>query len=141
MTQDWSQQRRANAEARARQLQNKQYAESVAAAEHIRAFVRAARATGLEPQPLRARNGDGTRTAKTPLTGWYIKADHSMAIDTDGNFYLLTAPLTLMDRMKGISPAATAPPLILGKGGRDGEQIDLVDALTNVIPNWRDHQG
>ena len=66
-----------------------------------------------------------------------MKADKSMAVDRDGNFYLLTSPVSLKDRLVGTHPKSSEPPLILGKGGRDGEQIDLVEALTKVVPNWR----
>jgi hypothetical protein len=38
-------------------------------------------------------------------------------------------PWSLRSRFAGATPVASEPPLILGKGARDGESIDLVDAL------------
>lgn len=139
MDDSWAEQRRQNAKARADALKNKQAAESRVAGEYLGQFVRAAQATGVEPEPLLMRNGDGSRTAKTSLSGWYLKADKSVAVDVDGNYYVLTAPLTLKDRFMGLEPEPVPPPLILGKGGRDGEQIDLVISLTNRVPTWRNY--
>ena len=68
--------------------------------------------------------------------GWYLKADKSVAVGEDGKFYILTAPLTLAQRLRGVKPEPSPPTLILGKGGRDGEQIDLTEALTMRIPTW-----
>ena len=59
-----------------------------------------------------------------------------VAVDEDGNFYILTAPLTLSQRLRGVKPEPAPPTLILGKGGRDGEQIDLTEALSMRIPTW-----
>lgn len=137
MDESWSEQRRKNAEIKARQLEEAQRAESRVAAGYLQQFVRAANAEGVPPVRLETRSGDGRKTAKTNLEGWYVKADKSMAVDRDGNFYLLTSPVSLKDRLVGTHPKSSEPPLILGKGGRDGEQIDLVEALTKVVPNWR----
>lgn len=139
MDESWSEQRRKNAEIKARQLEEAQAAESRIAAAHLQQFVRAANAEGVAPTRLETRSGDGKRKAKTDLEGWYVKADKSMAVDKDGKFYLLTGPVSLKDMLVGTRPKPSEPPLILGKGGRDGEQIDLVDALTKVVPNWRAH--
>ncbi len=51
---------------------------------------------------------------------------------------MLTAPLTLLDRVRGARVEPQRPPMILGAGGKDGSSIDLVDALERVLPGWRD---
>lgn len=133
----WADQRRHNAAAQAARLQAREAAESAQAAQYLRLFIDAAQKTGIAPEPLYVHAGDGKGRAKTPYRGWYLKADQSVAVDTEGNFYVLTAPLSLRERLTGVRPPASPPPLILGKGGRDGEQIDLVEALDMRVPSWR----
>ena len=137
MDKTWAEQRRENALAQAQRLRQREAKESAQAAQHLQRFVAAAKHQGLASEPLLVRDGQG-RQAKTPLRGWYLKADHSAAVDEDGKFYLLTAPLTLMQRLKGIRPDPAAPTLVLGKGGRDGEQIDLTEALDKRLPTWKE---
>lgn len=138
MEDNWAEQRRKNAALQAERLREREAAESAAAAKHLEAFIAAARRDGIDPEPLFVSAKDGKHRAKTPLKGWYLKADHSVAVDEDGNFYILIAPLTLGERLRGVKPTPSPPPLILGKGGRDGEQIDLVEALDMRNPRWRD---
>ena len=135
MDSTWAEQRRQNARLQADRLREREAAESAQAAEYLTRFISAARRTGLDPEPLVVRAGDG-KQAKTPYRGWYLKADKSVAVDEDGNFYILTAPLTLSQRLRGVRPEPAPPTLILGKGGRDGEQIDLTEALSMRIPAW-----
>lgn len=139
MDESWAEQRRRNAKIKAEALERQQAAESAQASEYLLQFVRAANALEVAPAPLEMRDGQGKRKSKTKINGWYLKADKSMAVDVDGKFYLLTAPLTLKEVFLGSQPTASPPPLILGKGGRDGEQIDLVDALSKVVPTWREY--
>ncbi len=111
-------------------------------AEHRRAeamlkvFTRAARAAGLSPVPLRARGYRRSRSARTPLLGWYLRRDEKAAVDTDGNFYLLLTPLSLLDRFRGVTPRPSRPPLVLGAGGRDGDSVPLRVALDRLLPGW-----
>ena len=56
-----------------------------------------------------------------------------MAVGTDGEFYLLTVPASLRARVRGADLAPSDPPLVLGKGARDGESIDLADALAIAL--------
>ena len=135
MDSTWAEQRRQNARLQAERLREREATESAQAAEYLRLFIGAAHRTGLEPEPLHVRAGDG-KQAKTPYRGWYLKADTSVAVGEDGKFYILTAPLTLAQRLRGVKPEPSPPTLILGKGGRDGEQIDLTEALTMRIPTW-----
>lgn len=138
MEENWAEQRRRNAAAQAERLRERDAFESSQAAQHLEKFVKAARREGVEPEPLFVKAKDGKHRAKTPLRGWYLKADQSVAVDEGGDFYILISPLTLKERLTGVKPKASPPPLILGKGGRDGEQIDLTEALGIRIPNWRD---
>lgn len=135
----WAQQQRENARARADLFAARERAESELAAAHLAQFVAAAKAAGLPAEELVVRKPGTSRFARTELRGWYLKADRSMAVSEDGAFYLLTAPLTITERFRGFNPKPSPPPLILGKGGRDGESIDLVEALDQRLPNWRQH--
>ena len=138
MEENWAEQRRKNAALQAERLRERDAAESAQAAEYLKKFVAAARREGIEPEPLLVKAKDGKHRAKTPLNGWYLKADQSVAVDEKGDFYILIGPLTLRERLTGVKPTSSAPPLILGKGGRDGEQIDLTESLSARIPSWRD---
>ena len=53
-------------------------------------FLAAAKERGLQPRPLKARTLDG-HTVKTDKTGWYLRTNHSVALDTEGNYYSLAA--------------------------------------------------
>lgn len=92
---------------------------------------------GPTPTRLKVRGYGGKGEARTRLTGWYLRADRTAALGTDGAFYVLIAPLSTLDRLRGTTPTSTRPPMILGEGGKDGESIDLPDALEKVLPNWR----
>lgn len=104
----------------------------------LRDFVAVAQRTGDEPEPLRVRGYGGRGSARTPLHGWYLRLDRTAAVDTDGAFYVLTAPLSLLERLRGTHPRPSPPPLVLGAGGRDGDSIDLDVALERLLPGWRD---
>jgi len=79
--------------------------------------------------PLKARSYDGRYRYRTPLEGWYLRRNQSVAVGTDGEFYVLSVPGGLRAAVVGARPEPSDPPLILGKGARDGESLDLVDAL------------
>ena len=67
-------------------------------------------------------------------TGWYLRRDETVAVDTDGEFYVLTAPSSLAARFaRGAPRSRRDPPLVLGAGGKDGESLDLVDALARAL--------
>jgi hypothetical protein len=82
--------------------------------------------------PLVVQGYGGVGTARTNLTGWYLRNNKTVALGTDGKFYVLIAPLSLMDRLRGLKPTPTRPPLIIGEGGKDGDTIALEDALCRV---------
>lgn len=91
----------------------------------------------LPAVPLRVRGYGGRGSARTSLRGWYLRTDRTSGMSTTGDFYVLTAPLTLLDRLRGAEPAPVAPPMVLGAGGKDGESIDLPVALERLLPGWR----
>ena len=129
----WRDRRTNDAAGHVRRLAERQAAESEQARTMIKHFIEAARRSGLEPVPLFARGYGGKGRYRTGLTGWYLRVNESAAIDTEGNFYVMTVPGGLRAIVQGARPEASDPPLILGKGARDGESIDLMDALERVL--------
>lgn len=97
-------------------------------------FVAAARARGLPTEELRARSRSGGATYPTGLRGWALRRDRSSAVAEDGTFYLLSAPALgvlegLVARRRGVRLEPADPPLVMGRGGRDGESVPLADLL------------
>jgi hypothetical protein len=105
--------------------------ESAKAQVLIDAFLVEARSRGLQPQPLRAKLFSG-QSVKSDKTGWYLRKNESLAIGEDGAYYVLTVPGGWKERITGVKLTPSAPPLIVGKGGRDGESGDLAEFL-----KWR----
>ncbi|MBE1877588.1 hypothetical protein [Myceligenerans pegani] len=134
MGQSWAQQRTEAARLQAERLRERQDAEHVRAEAMLAAFVAAARDAGLAPEPLVVRGYGGRGTARTPLRGWYLRTDRTAAVSDDGAFYVLTAPLTVLDRLRGVRPEPKRPPLVLGAGGKDGDSIELAVALDRLLP-------
>lgn len=137
MGQSWAEQRTEAARLQAERLRERQDAEHVRAEAMLVEFVAAARGARLEPEPLVIRGYGGRGTARTPLRGWYLRTDRTAAVSDDGGFYVLTAPLTLLDRLRGVLPEPKRPPLVLGAGGKDGDSIELAVALERLLPGWR----
>jgi hypothetical protein len=104
----------------------------------IDAFVVHAMELGIAPEPIRARTFAGAEV-KTDKVGWYIRKNHSIAVGTDGGYYQLTVPggTGLLERLRGVKLAATPPPLVVGRGGRDGETGDLSEFLDRVLASKR----
>ena len=109
--------------------------ESLQAQKLIDAFVAEARARGIPSEPLRATLLTG-QSVKTDQVGWYLRKNRSLAIGEDGNYYVLTVPGGLRERLSGARLTPTPPPLVVGKGGRDGETGSLSDFL-----RWRLEAG
>jgi hypothetical protein len=131
--QGWSEQRKAAADSHAKALADKEARESAQARAMLADFVAQARARGLAPVPLVVKGYGGKGTAKSRLTGWYLRLDHTVAVGEDGEFYVLTAPLTLLDRIRGVQVSPKEPPLVIGKGSGDGDSIDLADAIARAL--------
>jgi hypothetical protein len=135
---EWAAQRTEAARVQAERLRARQDAVHTQAEMLIAQFLPVVTAHGPAPVPLRVRGYGGRGEARTPLTGWYLRLDRTAAVGSDGRYYTLTAPLSLADRLRGITPAPVRPPMILGDGGKDGESVELPVALERVLPGWRD---
>ena len=103
-------------------------AESKQAQQLIDTFVADARARGLGPQPLRATTYTG-HSVKTDKVGWYLRKNKSLAVGDDGSYYILTVPGGLRERLTGVKLRPSPPPLVIGKGAKDGESGDLAEFL------------
>jgi len=129
VAEDWREGRKEAAATHAHELERRRRAEAAEARALIAEFVAEARRRGIPPVPLKARSYDGRYRYRTPLEGWYLRRNQSVAVGTDGEFYVLSVPGGLRAAVVGARPEPSDPPLILGKGARDGESLDLVDAL------------
>ena len=124
--------RQRSIEARAALLASSQDRESRQAQAMIDAFVAEASESGPPPVPLQAQTLAG-RHLRTSLHGWYLRNDHSAAVGVDGCYYFLRLPDDWRAVLRGARPSPGPPPLVLGKGGKDGESIDLADALKRAL--------
>jgi hypothetical protein len=104
----------------------------------IDGFIARAMELGIDPEPLRAHTFAGA-DVKTDKVGWYIRKNKSIAVGTDGGYYQLTVPggSGFLERLRGVKLAATPPPLVVGRGGRDGETGDLSEFLDRVLASKR----
>lgn len=118
--------RRAELEAAARRQ------EAGAAQALIDAFLVEVRARGIAPEPLRATLMNG-RSVKTDKTGWYLTLRRSVAVGEDGGYYILTVTGSPLAVFTGVALTPSDPPLVVGRGGRDGESGDLQDYLDRVL--------
>ena len=111
----------------------RQQEESVKAQRLIDEFVHQAMKSG--PAPVRLSAIIGGRVVKTNLRGWYLRRDHTIAIGSDGGYYRLGLPgrPSLMDLLKGVRLEPSAPPLVVGRGGKDGESGDLDVFLARAL--------
>lgn len=109
--------------------QQRRSAEAEQARRLIAEFVAEAGARGLPATPLTAAPYQGGPRYRTSLRGWYLRRDRSVAIGTDGEFYLLAVPAGLRARLLGARPQPDRPRLVIGQGGRDGESMPLSQLL------------
>lgn len=124
--------RDAAAQIRAQLLASTALYESEQAQKLIDVFVDEAHAVGLPTVELKARTLDGA-TVKTNIRGWYIRNDHSVAIGEDGKYYQLTVAAGFMSRIRGVKLEPSPPPLVVGRGGKEGETGDLKDFLNRAL--------
>jgi hypothetical protein len=134
---DWVAQRTEAARVQAERLRARQDAVHQQAEALLREFLPVVQAHGPAPEPLRVRGYGGRGEARTRLRGWYLRFDRTAALGADGNFYMLIAPLSALDRLRGVHPEPARPPMVLGEGGKDGESVELPVALERVLPGWR----
>jgi len=124
--------RQRSARVRAELMAATQRRESQQAQKLIDEFVRQVGEAGLPPVGLKARTTSG-QVVRTNVRGWYIKADHSVAVGVDGGYYSLTVFGGLVTKLRGVSLQPSPPPLIVGHGGKDGESGDLKDFLGRAL--------
>jgi hypothetical protein len=125
----WDEQRRQAVAGHAAALEAGRGAEAEQAGRLLADFVRRATERGLPTVVLRAKAFDGHATYRTRLRGWYLKANRSVAVGADGRFYVLTVPSSLRARFTGADVTPSAPRLIVGAGGGDGETMPLEKLL------------
>jgi hypothetical protein len=129
MTDDWAARRRDAAAEQVARLDRVRAGETEQAQALLAGFVRDARARGLPTVPLKARATNGRAVYRTGLTGWYLKRNGSLAVDEEARFYVLSAPASLVSRLRGARVPPSDPPLVVGVGGRDGESMPLAELL------------
>jgi hypothetical protein len=125
----WQQKRRDAADEHLAAIERRKSAESNQAAAHVAAFVQEARARNLATTRLRAGSHNGRTTYRTTLEGWYLKRNRTLAIGVDGNFYIMSAPGSLVAKVTGVVVHPSDPPLVVGAGGRDGESMPIDEIL------------
>ncbi len=125
----WSEQRKAAAAVHAAAAERRRAAQTEQARRLVADFVRQAGEQNIRAEPLVARPYSGRGTYRTGLTGWYLRADHTLAVGTDGEFYVLTVPGSLRARFTGAHITPQEPPLDVGVGGKDGDSIALDSLL------------
>jgi hypothetical protein len=125
----WSEQRRMAAGVHAAAAERRRAAQTEQARRLVADFVRQAREQSIRAEPLVARPYSGRGTYRTGLTGWYLRADRTLAVGTDGEFYVLTVPASLRARFAGAHITPQEPPLDVGVGGKDGDSIALDSLL------------
>jgi hypothetical protein len=126
---DWAARRRDAATEHAARLDKARAAESEQARALLADFVRTARERGLPTVALRARAMNGRTLYRTGLTGWYLKRNGSLAVDENGDYYVMSAPTSIGSRLRGVTLSPSDPPLVVGRGGRDGESMPLAELL------------
>ena len=138
MGEDAAQHRAAQAE-RARYhveaLRRRGEEESAKAQVLIDRFVEKATQAGLPTEELTARPWSGRGRYRTGITGWYLRRNGTVGVGVDGSFYVLVVPPVRLGRWRTVQIEPTPPPLIVGKGGRDGDTFDL-DELLEMRLRW-----
>lgn len=125
----WSAHRAEVVEAQERARADEREAEHRRATEKILAAIERFRRDGIDPIPLRAHTYSGTGSIRTSLHGWYLKKDRTVAIDTEGHYYVMRVDGGLLARLRGADPFPRQAPLVVGRGARDGETFDLDELL------------
>ena len=125
----WREERRQAAVEHAAALERKKAAETAQARAQLTEFIATLRERGVEPEPLRAQVVGSSASYRTNLTGWYLRRNRSLAVDVDGNFYILGVPASLKARVAGVQVDPSDPPLVVGQGARDGESMPLAELL------------
>ena len=125
----WEEQRRQAVAGHAAAFEAGRAAEAEQAAALLADFVRQARERGLTPSVLTATSFDGRARYRTNVRGWYLKSNRSVAVGTDGQYYVLSVPPSLRARFTGADLSPSVPRLVVGAGGGDGETLPLAQLL------------
>jgi hypothetical protein len=99
-------------------------AEAARAQQLIDTFVIAVNEAAVPPVGLQARLMSG-QLVRTDRQGWYLRRDRSIAIGTDGGYYQLLVPGGFRERLRGVRLQPSPPPMVIGRGAKDGEAGDL----------------
>jgi hypothetical protein len=98
-------------------------------------FVERATQAGLPTEELTARPWSGSGRYRTGVEGWFLRRNGSVGVGTDGQFYVLNVPPVTFGRWRHVRIEPSPPPLIVGKGGGDGETFALDELLEKRL-NW-----
>lgn len=126
---EWTEGRREAARVHAEALARAAATEAAAAGRVLAEFAATALAQGIKVQRLVARSDKGTGRYPTTVTGWYLRRDSSLGVDTEGGFYELRVAGGMLARFRPTELTPKPPPLVIGRGGRDGDVIDLKDLV------------
>ncbi|MFC5008600.1 hypothetical protein ACFPIJ_63655 [Dactylosporangium cerinum] len=129
---DWQSQRARAVAHHGAELDRRRAVEAEQATALITAFVADAKAQQLPTESLRARSYSG-RSYRTPLHGWYLNSDRTIAVGDDGQYYSLLVPPSATGWLTGVTPQPERPRLIVGEGARDGESIPLEKLLAQRL--------
>jgi len=135
----WREQRRQAINQHAAATGRRRAAEAEQARRLVADFAREARERGLKAVALTARAYNGRATYRTGRTGWYVRPDRSLAVGTDGEFYILTVAASLRARFAGAAITPETPRLIVGEGARDGESMPLEALLRTRLDAGDDY--
>lgn len=106
--------------------------ESAQAQRLIDEFIVRVRPLNLPTESLQARLLSGP-TVRTDKVGWYLRNDRSVAIGTAGEYYVLVVAGGWTERIRGVRLKPSPPPLIVARGGRDGESGDMAFYLDKLF--------
>lgn len=128
-------QRQADARRRLELAAGAARAEAAAAQEQLDAFVATLKAAQVAPEPFQATLLNGARV-KTDQLGWYLNKARTLAVAPDGGYYQLVVTGSALARFTGVKVNPSAPTLVIGRGGRDGETGDLADFLGRALADY-----
>jgi len=126
----WRDKRREASAAHAAALEQRKAAETAQARALLADFVQTMKARGVAAEPLRATVTGSSASYRTNITGWYLRRNRSLAVDSDGNFYILGTQTSVKSRLVGVRLLPSDPPLTVGLGARDGESMPLRQLLS-----------
>ncbi|MCL6422402.1 hypothetical protein Bequi_03215 [Brachybacterium sp. JHP9] len=129
----WSEERAEIIAAKDRALYDARQAEHEQATALLREFAERFESAGIPPIPLQALPYRGDRPVRTHLRGWYLTQDRTLGMDRQGRYYILRADGGLGSRLRGADVEPALAPLVIGRGARDGETVDLRTLLSTRL--------